>query len=71
MLEEQYQKKQEEKNEKELSEVKFKISILESRSSRFEAMAIQKFQAMDERLNQDPRLLSRVMITSNNYRKNV
>jgi hypothetical protein len=27
-LEEQYQKKQEEKNEKELSEVKFKISIL-------------------------------------------
>lgn len=47
MLEEQYQKKQEEKNEKELSEVKFKIGILESRNSRFESMAIQKFQAMD------------------------
>lgn len=28
MLEEQYQKKQEEKNERELSEVKFKIGIL-------------------------------------------
>ncbi len=56
MLEEQYQKKQEEKNEKELSEVKFKISILESRSSRFEAMAIQKFQSMDEKLNSDYRL---------------
>ena len=37
--------------------MKFKISILESRSSRFEAMAIQKFQAMDEKLNSDPRLL--------------
>ena len=56
MLQEQYQKKQEEKNEKELSEVKFKISILESRSSRFEAMAIQKFQSMDEKLNADYRL---------------
>ena len=47
MLEEQYQKKQEDKNERELSDVKFKISILESRTSRYEAMAIQKFQAMD------------------------
>lgn len=56
-LEEQYQKKQEEKNEKELSEVKFKISILESRSSRFEAMAISKFQDMDQKLSIDPRLM--------------
>ena len=56
-LEEQYQKKQEEKNEKELSEVKFKISILESRSSRFEAMAISKFQDMDHKLSIDPRLM--------------
>lgn len=55
-MEEQYQKKQEEKNEKELGEVKFKISILESRSSRFEAMAIQKFQDMDQKLNADLRL---------------
>jgi hypothetical protein len=39
-----------------LNEVKFKISILESRSSRFEAMAIQKFQSMDEKLNSDYRL---------------
>jgi hypothetical protein len=29
---------------------------LESRSSRFEAMAIQKFQSMDEKLNSDYRL---------------
>ena len=56
MLEEQYQKKQEQKNEKELSEVKFKIGILQSRNSRFESMAIQKFQAMDEKLNSDNRL---------------
>ena len=55
-LEEQYQKKQEEKNEKESSEVKFKISILESRASRFEAMALQKFQDMDQKLDIDPRL---------------
>ena len=56
-LEEQYQKKQEEKNEKELSEVKFKISILEFRSGRFESNAINKFQQMDEKLNNDPRLV--------------
>ena len=55
-MEEQHQKKQEDKNEKQLSEVKFKISILESRASRFEAMALQKFQDMDQRLDSDPRL---------------
>lgn len=55
-LEEQYLKKQEEKNEKELSEVKFKISILESRASRFEATALKKFQDMDMKLDADPRL---------------
>lgn len=55
-LEEQYQKKQEEKNERELAEVKFKIGILESRSSRFEALAITKFQELDSKLNNDPRL---------------
>lgn len=40
-----------------MSEVKFKIGILESRNSRFESMAIQKFQAMDEKLNSDHRLV--------------
>ena len=56
MLEEQYQKKQEDKNEKELSEVKFKISILENRSSQFEHMAMEKFKDMDEKLDNDYRL---------------
>lgn len=55
-LEEQYQKKQEEKVEKELSEVRFKISILESRASRFEAVALGRFQEMDRNLDADPRL---------------
>ena len=39
-----------------MSEVKFKINILESRASRFEAMALQKFQDMDQKLDADPRL---------------
>ena len=56
MLEEQYQKKQEDKNEKELSEVKFKISILENRSSQFEHMAMENFKDMDEKLDNDERL---------------
>ena len=36
----------------------FKINILDQRATRFEAMALQKYAEMDQKLNEDPRLIS-------------
>ncbi|EGR33096.1 hypothetical protein IMG5_061790 [Ichthyophthirius multifiliis] len=40
----------------EIKEVNFKIDILEQRALRFESMALQKYQEMDNKLNNDGRL---------------
>jgi len=54
--EELYQKKQEDKNDKELADIKFKIGILESRSARFQSMALHRYQEMDQMISKDPRM---------------
>lgn len=51
-----YQKKQEEKNDKELADIKFKIGILESRSARFHKLALTKYKDMDKVISNDPRM---------------
>ncbi|KAL4445104.1 hypothetical protein ABPG74_018832 [Tetrahymena malaccensis] len=44
------------KQEEEIRDINFKIDILEQRALRFESMALQKYEEMDNRLNKDARL---------------
>jgi hypothetical protein len=58
LAEQQIQKKTEiDKNyENDINNITFKIDILEQRALRFEANALQKYEEMDRKLNEDPRL---------------
>lgn len=49
-------KEDEKQYEEIIRDKNWKISILEQRATRFEAMALQKYGEMDQKLNEDPRL---------------
>ena len=49
--------KDEEKNiEESIEKLNFKIRIMDERADRFEMMAFNKYEEMDRKLNEDPRL---------------
>lgn len=54
----QISKKQEidTKHEGVIRNINFKIDILEQRALRFESIALQKYEEIDNKLNKDPRL---------------
>lgn len=49
-------KEEEKQYEEIINQLNFKINILDQRMTRFEAMALQKFAEMDQKLNDDNRL---------------